>query len=150
MGFSRAYDRFLDLLEQVLPQASDTTDKRRTKRKEQTQAFAVEGTTCGISRSPLLTREELENSFAARPPARKSYVRKSEWSKEIGIEAWKDIEFSSRASVVARSRINKGSFSSLSSFTTAVVVTATRNVVCFTVFLLRWRRKMKQQEIPLK
>jgi len=134
MGFSRAYDRFLDLLEQVLPQASDTTDKRRTKRKEQTQAFAVEGTTCGISRSPLPTREELENSFAARPPARKSYVRKSEWSKEIGIEAWKDIEFSSRASVVARSRINKGSFSSLSSFTTAVVVTATRNVVCFTVF----------------
>lgn len=134
MGFSRAYDRFLDLLEQALPRASDTTDKRRTKRKEQTQAFTVEGTTCGISRSPLPTREELENSFAAGPPARKSYVRKSERSKEIGIEAWKDIEFSSRASVVARSRINKGSFSSLSSFTTAVVVTAIQNVVCFTVF----------------
>lgn len=32
-----------------------------------------------------------------RLPMRKSYVRKSERSKEIGIEAWKDIEFSSRA-----------------------------------------------------
>lgn len=134
MGFSRTYDRFLDLLEQALPRANDTADKHRTKRKEQTQAFAVEGTTCGISRSSLPTREELENSFAARPSARKSYVRKSERSKEIGIETWKDIEFSSKTSVVARSRINKDSFSSFCSFTTAIAVTTIRNAVYFTVF----------------
>lgn len=37
MGFSRAYDRFLDLLKRTLPRASDTADKRARARPDQTK-----------------------------------------------------------------------------------------------------------------
>lgn len=76
MGFSQPYDRFLDLPKQALPRAGDTADKRGTKRKEQTQAFAEEGTTCGISSIPFTHKGGTRKLVCSEAsPVRKSYVR---------------------------------------------------------------------------
>lgn len=146
MGFSRPYDRFLDLLKRTLPRASDTADKRtrvRAKRKEQTRAFTVEGTTCGISRP---TREELENSFAARPPVRKPYVPKSERSKESGIEAWKD-----RVSLEGENVAVRKSYKQQLLFFPIFIhdrFSSFRIVFFATIIATRWKNKIARDNLP--